>query len=702
MSQQDFLVELGTEELPPKALPTLGKALQDELLQSLKGHDLQFEAAEWFATPRRLAVLVHQLSDKAPDQQVEVIGPPAAIAFDDAGEPTKAALAFAKKNAIEVSALKVDDTPKGPRLVHRFLAPGVEAAAVLPGLVEAALEQLPIPKRMHWGKRKDLFVRPVHWLLLLQGKQVLTHTMYGVNSGKTTQGHRFHSKGELVIESPAHYAECLQQQGQVIASFDQRRAQIRQQVEAQAQQLGATAVISNALLDEVTALVEWPVALSGSFDGRFLAVPPEALISSMREHQKYFHVIDDDGQLLPRFIFVANIESKAPEQVIQGNEKVIRPRLADAAFFYETDLKSSLESRCERLKSIVFQDKLGTVWDKSQRVAGLSRFIAEKMQGNSDHAERAALLAKTDLVSEMVLEFDDLQGIAGYYYALHDGEAHEVALAMKEQYLPRYAGDDVPTSATGCAVALADRIDTLVGIFGIGQVPSGSKDPFALRRAALGVIRIIREKQLDSLDLNLLLGRAVDSYGSILSNENTAQDVANFIFDRYRAMYRDEGVATNTVLAALAVLQSDNSLPHNPYDIALRVEAVEAFSTLAEAEALAAASKRVQNILAKQAQQEGGAEVDPGLFKSPQESTLHQQLQAMATRVPAMCQQQHYREALLELATLRDATDAFFDHVMVMDEDPALRANRIGLLAELNQLFIGIADISQLQNKASS
>lgn len=701
MKQSDFLVEIGTEELPPKALKMLGQGFRSSIEQGLEEHRLGFAKLDWYGTPRRIAVLVHQLDLQAPDQDREVFGPPESIAFDDNGNPGKPAQAFARKHGLSLDQLELGDTDKGKRLVHRWIEPGINASAALPSLVTNALEQLPIPKRMRWGALRVEFVRPVHWLVMLLGEQVLTSKIMATTSGNQSRGHRFHHPAPLVIPQPSEYLRILQDQGMVVADFEERRNSIRSQVEAKACEVGCTAVIDDELLDEVTALVEWPVALAGQFEPRFLKVPPEALISSMKSHQKYFHVVDDGGELQPHFIFVANLVSKDPQQIIEGNQKVIRPRLSDAAFFYETDLKQSLESRRERLKEVVFEQQLGSLWDKSERVAALAKIIASQVGGEPALAERAAQLAKCDLVSEMVFEFDDLQGTAGYYYALHDGEAVEVATAIKEQYLPRFAGDQLPSSSCGNALALAERIDTLVGIFGIDQPPSGSKDPFALRRAALGVIRIIRDNQYSALDLNGLIDAAANAYGSKLSNANVETAVSNFIFDRYRAIYQEEGVATNTVIAVQQAVQGKAEYTHNPYDISLRIHAVENFRHLAEAEALVTANKRVQNIINKQSDSEATATVDPELLQLDQERRLYDELQQLEAEVPHLCQQQLYSEALTQLAGLRPGIDAFFDHVMVLDKDPALQGNRINLLRLLHQLFIRIADISQLQNVAA-
>jgi glycyl-tRNA synthetase beta chain len=702
MTSQDFLVEIGTEELPPKALPILAAAFSSSIAAALTEHQLNYGTIREYASPRRLAVQVDELQLQALDKQVEVWGPPEKIAFDSDGLPTKAGLAFAKKNGLNTAQLTLGDSPKGKRLVHRKKIKGALAADILPNIVNTALDNLPIPKRMHWGNQKELFVRPVHWVVLLLGDQVLPAEILGIRSGATTQGHRFHHPEPLTLKAPADYADLLSEQGKVIANFNRRRDIIRQQVIAQAEALGFVAVLEDELLDEVTALVEWPVALTGQFEERFLQVPQEALISSMTEHQKYFPVIDSTEQLQPYFIFVSNLESTNPSEIIEGNQKVIRPRLADAAFFYETDQQHSLESRLEQLDNIVFQDKLGSLRDKSTRVAKLARFIAHQIGADSQATERAALLAKCDLVSEMVLEFSDLQGIAGYYYALNDGEPKAIAEAIKEQYLPRFAGDDLPITNIGGALALADRLDTLVGIFGINQPPSGSKDPFALRRAALGIIRIIRERQFHQLDLNDLIFEAKAGYGDLLSNPQVEQHVSQFIFDRYRAIYYEEGIATDTVIAVQNALQDSPTTGHNPYDVALRIQAVEAFRALPESSALAAANKRVQNIIAKQDKVTAIEPVVLSLLRSEHEANLHRRLIELAASVPQLCEQRDYGSALKLLATLKIPIDDFFDSVMVMDDDPALRNNRINLLRELHHLFIRIADIAQLQERVSS
>lgn len=696
MSTRDLLIELGTEELPPKALQKLSDAFKQGIEQGLAEQQLTFANSQVFAAPRRLAVRINGLAEKAPDQDLVVTGPPEKVAFGEDGKPSKAAEAFAKKNGLAIDELQLEDTDKGKRLVHRATAEGALAANVVPAIINESLAKLPIPKRMRWGSSRVEFVRPVHWLVVLWGNDVLPAEVLGLQAGRESRGHRFHAPEAINIESPASYEQQLRD-AKVIADYTARRALVKEQAEAQASAIKAVAVIDEDLLDEVTALVEWPVALTGKFEESFLEVPAEALISSMQEHQKYFPVVDNNGKLQPQFIFIANLESKDPAQVIDGNERVIRPRLADAVFFYETDLKTPLAERCKKLEKVVFQAKLGTVWDKSQRVAKLAESIAKTIGGNGDWGKRAAELAKADLVSDMVLEFGDLQGIAGSYYAEKDGEPAEVALAMKEQYLPKFAGDELPSSLTGAALALADRIDTMVGIFGINQPPTGSKDPFALRRAALGVIRIIDEKGFLALDLNELFAEAAANYSAVsLPNDSVEADVSAFVFERYRALYNDKGVDANTVIAVQNVLQGKDQA-HNPHDVALRIAAVEAFSKLPEASALSAANKRVQNILAKQGGDAPEAAVDTSLLKVDAEKALHTQLQAMASSVPGLCDKREYTQALTELAQLKETVDSFFDDVMVMDEDESLRNNRINLLRELNRLFIRIADISQLQ-----
>ncbi|WHI44832.1 glycine--tRNA ligase subunit beta [Microbulbifer sp. TRSA001] len=687
---QDFLVELGTEELPPKALHKLMSAFADGITQGLKGAELSFGEVKAYAAPRRLAVAVFGLADKQQDKQIEKLGPAVKAAFDKEGKPSKAAEGFARSNGVDVEELGRKETDKGERLAFISEQKGAETESLLAGIVEKALAQLPIPKRMRWGARREEFVRPVHWLVMLFGNKVVNGEVLGLKAGNTSRGHRFHCNRELEIHSAHDYAQVLREPGYVMADFAERREAIRAQVIAEANNVNGEAVIDDDLLDEVTALVEWPVALTGRFEERFLEVPAEALISSMKEHQKYFHVVDEDGQLLPFFITVSNIESQDAAQVIHGNERVIRPRLADAAFFFETDKKTSLESRREKLRQIVFQQHLGSVYDKTERVAALARTIAEKTGSNGDWAERAGRLCKSDLVTEMVFEFADMQGIAGYYYAENDGEPLDVAKAMYEQYMPKFAGDELPASDTGTVIALADRLDTLVGIFGIGQPPSGSRDPFALRRASLGIIRILVEKRLD-LDLRELLELARDNYPRTALGEydKVVEQTLQYVLERFRARYEDQGIATEVFMSVAARKLS------RPLDIDNRVHAVNAFSQLPESGALAAANKRVSNILAK-LDSAVPSSVDEALLQEEAEKALFAAVQVARTEVEPLYSDALFAEGLAGLAGLRETVDSFFDHVMVMSDDEQLRNNRLALLAQLRALFLEVADISLL------
>ncbi|MDG9923437.1 MULTISPECIES: glycine--tRNA ligase subunit beta [unclassified Pseudomonas] len=683
MSAQDFLVELGTEELPPKALKSLGDAFLAGVEKGLKAAGLGYAKARVYAAPRRLAVLVEQLAAQQPDRTVNLDGPPVQAAFDKDGNPTQAALGFAKKCGVELSQI---DT-SGPKLKFSQSIVGQPAVSLLAGIVEASLNELPIPKRMRWGARKTEFVRPTQWLVMLFGDQVVDCEILAQKSGRISRGHRFHANRDVTIDSPASYAEDLRA-AQVIADFAERRQQIAARVEELARAENGSAIVPPALLDEVSALVEWPVPLVCSFEERFLEVPQEALITTMQDNQKYFCLLDGNGKLLPRFITVANIESKDPAQIVAGNEKVVRPRLTDAEFFFKQDKRQPLEKRNERLANVVFQAQLGSVFDKAERVSKLAAFIAEKIGGDASRAARAGILSKCDLATEMVGEFPEMQGIAGYYYAKHDGEADDVAQALNEQYMPRGAGAELPQTLTGAAVAVADKLDTLVGIFGIGMLPTGSKDPYALRRAALGVLRILIEKQLD-LNLVEAVAFAIDLYGDKVKAAGLAQQVLDFIFDRLRARYEDEGVE-------VAVYQAVRALsPAAPLDFDQRVQAVQAFRQLPQAAALAAANKRVSNILAK-AEGELPAGINAALLEAGAEQALAQAVTAAAQAVAPLAATRSYREALAQLASLREPVDAYFDAVMVNADDAAVRANRYALLNQLRSLFLGVADISLL------
>lgn len=683
MSAHDFLVELGTEELPPKALNSLGEAFLAGVEKGLKAAGLGYAKARYYAAPRRLAVLVEALASQQPDRTVNLDGPPVQAAFDKDGNPTQAALGFAKKCGVELS--QIDQS--GPKLKFSQSIAGQPAVSLLPGIVEASLNDLPIPKRMRWGAGKTEFVRPSQWLVMLFGHHVIDCEILAQKAGRMSRGHRFHANFDVAIESPASYSHDLRG-AFVVADFAKRREQIAARVAELAKAENGTAIVPPALLDEVTALVEWPVPLVCSFEERFLEVPQEALITTMQDNQKYFCLLDGNGKLLPRFITVANIESKDPAQIVSGNEKVVRPRLTDAEFFFKQDKRQPLEQRNERLANVVFQAQLGSVFNKAERVSALAGFIAERIGGDATRAARAGILSKCDLASEMVGEFPEMQGIAGYYYAKHDGEADDVAMALNEQYMPRGAGAELPQTLTGAAVAVADKLDTLVGIFGIGMLPTGSKDPYALRRAALGVLRILIEKQLD-LDLGAAITFAIDQYADKVKADGLAAQVQDFIFDRLRARYEDEGVD-------VAVYQAVRALsPTAPLDFDQRVQAVQAFRARSEAGALAAANKRVSNLLGKFDGQIP-ASVDNALLEAGAELTLAAAVAAAEQAVAPMAAARCYREALEHLASLREPVDAFFEAVLVNAEDAAVRANRYALLAKLRGLFLGVADISLL------
>lgn len=689
-ANHDLLIEIGTEELPPKALKTLSNAFTHSITSQLGAQALTFSNVKSFATPRRLAVLLSDLAETSPDKALEIWGPPVKVAFDDAGKATNAALAFAKKNNINADDLSqhVDNDGKQDKLCYRSIAKGIATKDLIAGIIDTALQSLPIAKRMRWGSSRTEFVRPIQWVTIVFGNEAIKETIFELSSSNLSRGHRFHCNSELCITSASNYESILREQGKVIADYDLRQEMIRDQITAIGTKLGGQTVISDDLLDEVSSLVEWPVALAGSFEERFLKVPAEALISSMKEHQKYFHVVDSNNKLMPYFITVSNIESKNPQKVIDGNERVIRPRLSDAAFFYETDCKTSLEQRREKLRAIVFQDKLGTIYDKTCRVSSLSADIAALLNTDKSSAQRAAELCKSDLVTEMVLEFDDMQGLAGYYYAQNDGEENDVALAMNEQYMPRFAGDNLPETVTGTILALADRLDTITGIFGIGQIPTGSKDPFALRRASLGILRIIVEKNL-TLDLKTLVNLAIEKHDKFAGDTKLSATVVNYILDRLRAGYEDQGISAEVFLSVSAKQLSA------PLDIDHRIKAVQAFNQLPEAAALAAANKRVSNILAK-IEEQIADEVNSCLLQEPAEITLAQQLSLQKTKIAPLFAVADYEGGLKSLASLQTAVDDFFDQVMVNSEDDALRRNRLSLLKQLQSLFLEVADISLL------
>ena len=688
---KDFLVEIGTEELPPKALRNLRNAFEQSICAELTKLNIAFgESAGELAAPRRLAVLMTQVANRQPDQDVELLGPAVKAAFDGEGNPNGAAQGFARKAGVDVAELQQVDTPKGTRLAHISKVEGKPTAELLPEVVTKALAELPIPKRMRWGASRAEFVRPLHWILMLHGEEVVDAEIMGLKTGNQTRGHRFHANTSIQINSAAEYVEILQNEAKVQVDYSARMENIRTSViELAEKQLGGHAVIDHSLLEEVCSLVEWPVPLAGKFEERFLSVPAEALISSMKAHQKYFHVVDDNDQLMPNFITVSNIESTKPERVVDGNERVIRPRLADAAFFYETDKKANFAEFRERLKPVVFQAKLGSIFDKTERVAKLAETLAPIVKATAEDAKRAGELCKCDLVSDMVLEFDELQGIMGRYYAEASGENAQVSAAMYEQYLPGFAGDILPATATGSAVALADRLDTLTGIFGIGQMPSGSKDPFALRRDSLGVLRILVEGKFQA-SLKELIGSALALHTGISEPiAETQEKLLNYLLDRFDAWFSDLNIATECFQSVRA-LGIDN-----PADIYARVLAVSEFSSTDNSVSLAAANKRVANILNK-AELDSTSQFKESLLSLDAEKNLFAAIKTAKQAVEPLVTAADYSAALNELSALRETVDTFFDDVMVMDENEQVRLNRLSLLQELRNLFLSVADISLL------
>ncbi|MFO1430351.1 MAG: glycine--tRNA ligase subunit beta [Candidatus Competibacteraceae bacterium] len=688
--RKDLLIELGTEELPPKALKSLSEAFVQGIRDGLTRAGLEFGTIQPYATPRRLAILVHDLTTTQPERRQERRGPALSAAYDRDGRPTAAAIGFARSCGVEVGDLQVVETDKGAWLAHVSTEPGAATADLIPSLVETSLAGLPIPKRMRWADRDYEFVRPVHWLVLLLGDTVIPATVLGATADRKTRGHRFMRPQPITLAQPRDYAVRLENEGKVIADFELRRERIQSQAQAMARQVNGRVIIDPALLDEVTSLVEWPVALLGNFERRFLNVPPEALISTMQGNQKYFPVVDTAARLMPHFITIANLESQDPVQIRAGNERVIRPRFSDAEFFWLQDRKQPLAERQDALKGVVFQQRLGSLHDKGGRIAPLARFIAAQSGGNADWAERAARLAKCDLLTQMVQEFPELQGIMGRYYAQHDGEANEVAQALEDQYLPRFSGDELPRTTTGRALALADRLDTLVGIFAIGQGPSGTKDPFALRRSALGVLRILIEAELN-LDLVELLEYAAKHFEPGIEAPKSVPQVFEFVMERLRGYYLEQDFRPDIIEAVLGCG------PTRPLDVDHRIRAVAEFRRLPEAASLAAANKRIRNILKKV---EGTLpfKVRPDLLQEEAEQTLAGRLVELSSEVTPLMEAGLYSVALSRLAALREPVDTFFDRVMVMADDAALRDNRIALLNELSSLFLRVADFSRLQD----
>lgn len=724
MTTQNFLVEIGTEELPPKALKTLATAFADNVQAELSQAGLSFDKIEWFAAPRRLAVKVLALATQQPSKEIEKRGPAVSAAFDAEGKPTKAAEGWARGCGITVDQAERVATDKSEWLVHRAKIEGQPTKNLLNDIVANALAKLPIPKPMRWADKTVQFIRPVHTVTMLLGDELIEGEILGVTSARTIRGHRFLGEKEFEIQHADQYPQLLREKGYVVANFNERKAEILAKSQAKATALGGVADIEESLLEEVTSLVEYPNVLAAKFEERFLAVPAEALVYTMKGDQKYFPIYDKDGKLLPHFIFVSNINPEDPTAIIEGNEKVVRPRLTDAEFFFKTDLKQKLVDRLPRLETVLFQQQLGTLKDKTDRIEQLAGEIAKQIGADEAKAKRAGLLSKCDLMTNMVFEFTDTQGVMGMHYARHDSEDEEVAVALNEQYMPRFAGDELPKSLVASAVALADKFDTLTGIFGIGQAPKGSADPFALRRAALGALRIIVEKNLP-LDLNDIIGKSFDLYkeqdneklrnapiakdiggfkpypdgyvscfsrgedAELVPKRKIVDEVVDFMLGRFRAWYQDEGIAVDVIQAVLA------RRPTRPADFDARVRAVSHFRTLDSAEALAAANKRVSNILAKADAAIG--EINLTACLEPAEKALAEAVLALRTEVQPLIAQGDYTAVLDKLANLRAPVDSFFDNVMVNAEDPVLRQNRLAILNTLQGLFLQVADISVLQ-----
>lgn len=688
--QQTFLVEIGTEELPPKSLRIFAESFAANFIEQLNNANIQHGEVLWYASPRRLALKALNVNDTQPDTQIIKRGPAVAQAFDANGNPTPAAQGWARGCGITIDQAERVVTDKGEWLSYTLNQKGQPVTELLADMVKAALAKLPIPKPMRWAAKQTQFIRPVHTVTMLYGADLVPGSILDIKSARIIRGHRFMGEQEFTIDNADQYPEILEQKGKVIADYDKRKTIIRTQAEAAAKQLNGRADLNESLLEEVTSLVEWPVVLTAKFEEKFLAVLAEALVYTMKGDQKYFPVYDKQNKLLPNFIFVTNIESKDPQQIISGNEKVVRPRLADAEFFYKTDLKQRLDDRLPKLETVLFQQQLGTVREKSERIQDLAGWVASKIGTNENHAKRAGLLSKCDLMTNVVFEFPETQGVMGMYLALHDKEETEVAVAINEQYMPRFSGDELPGSLVACAVAIADKADTLAGIFGIGQHPKGDKDPFALRRAAIGLLRIIVEKSLP-LDLKELTEKAVALYGNKLTNSAVTNDVVSFIQGRFRAWYQEQNYAIDTIQSVLALN------PTRPTDFDARVKAVTHFRTLDAANALAAANKRVSNILSK-VEGEIPEKVNASLLQEGAEGELAKQLLVLNDKLEPYFVNGQYQEALIQLATLREPVDNFFNEVMVMADDLALRNNRLAMLSKLQSLFLKVADISLLQS----
>ncbi|MDP1573521.1 MAG: glycine--tRNA ligase subunit beta [Coxiellaceae bacterium] len=685
--KQDFLFEIGCEELPPHTQRNLSRALQEQFSQVLSDTQLSFAHIKVFATPRRLAVLIQGLATTQSAQTMERQGPAVQDAFDKNGTPTLMCLGFAKSCGVSVDQLIEKETPKGKRLVCICEKPGLETKIVLPELLIKVISKLPLPKPMRWGNHTTAFIRPVHWVIALFGDELIHTEILGKKTTRDTFGHRFMHPKAIRITKPSDYATQLYTQGFVIADQDMRKNAIRKQINTVLAQ-HQTAIVDDNLLNEVTGLVEWPVVLKGSFDSAFLSVPKECLMTAMETHQKCFPVIDQYQQLLPYFILVSNIASKDPDAVIKGNERVIRARLSDAAFFYQQDCKSKLSDKLEKLETVVFQDQLGNLGEKMKRISTLAEFIATQVNADASIATRAATLSKCDLMTGMVSEFPDLQGTMGYYYALREKESENTAIAIRDHYYPKFSGDGLPTTLEGCCVAIADRIDTLVGVLGIGKFPTGDKDPFALRRAALSILRIIIEKNI-AINMVTLLEKSQKLYGAMLTNKNAAKDVFDFMMTRLKSWYLDKNISVEVFESVLA------RAPQSLLDFDQRVKAVIQFQHLPESVSLAAANKRVNNIL-KKLDKKTFKKPNPALFELDAERELEKQLLARKVVVDALYDNADYENALTELSILKQPIDAFFEHVMIMVDDAKKKENRLALLSSIRELMTKVADISLL------
>jgi glycyl-tRNA synthetase beta chain len=690
MAKQTLLLEIGTEELPPKALLKLATAFANGMRDGLNKAELEFADVNYYATPRRLTVMVTDLDSAQTDKEVLKRGPAVKAAYNDAGEPTPATLGFAKSCGAEISELETMETDKGSWLTFLAQEKGKPTAELVPEIAETVLSRLPIPKRMRWGSGSVEFVRPVHWVVAMFGTETIDCSILGIQAGNQTFGHRFHHPDAIQLKSAESYLQQLEKTGKVIADFNRRKTMIEEAVDKVAKEVNGQAVVDENLLDEVTALVEWPIVFSGVFDEKYLGLPNEVLIATMQGHQKYFPVVDKENNLLACFIAVTNIESKSPDIIRLGNQRVIAPRLNDAEFFWQRDNESTLANLAPKLADVVFQQKLGSLADKSSRITSLAIYMADLLGADAKLAARAASLSKCDLLTDMVGELPELQGVIGRYYAINNGEETEVATALDEQYMPRFAGDQIPQSKIGQIISIADKLDTLVGIFAIGKAPTGDKDPFALRRAALGVLRIMIEAQLE-LDLRACLNKAVENYDAKLTNDELASQVFDFMMERLRRYYIDQGISADNFEAVLM------RKPVQPYDFHRRLNAVVQFRKLPEAESLAAANKRIGNIL-KQADKQDNNDFNIDLLQEDAEQKLAKALTSIKEKVNPLLENSEYEHALSELAGLKDDVDTFFNDVMVMCDDEAVKNNRLALLNQLSNLFLKTADISRLQD----